>query len=158
MDFTIGAQIPGLAGGAGVGAPGGTPAGPKPAEAGASEVERFQAAYNPQESAAEVAAPPEAVSDPAGAEQASSAIQEQAASKANVPASVGDRILQGLGAVSDRVQVDRAQAIETLQNKDATQADLLRASFGMLESANIITGVTKTAEKVNQGIKTLQQG
>lgn len=74
------------------------------------------------------------------------------------PLSVGDRILGGITSLSDQVQAGRAEAVEVLGKQNVTQADLLKANFAMIESSTLVTAASKTAEKITQGIKNLQQG
>ena len=71
---------------------------------------------------------------------------------------LGDRILSGMSAASEHVQAGRAEAAALLGKSDATQADLLRANFAMMESSTMVSAIAKTTEKITQGIKTLQQG
>ncbi len=116
------------------------PAGSRPAAPGAGDVERFQAAYEN------------------GAAARDAAGTAPAAPMAVEGASVGDRILGGIARVSDKIGADRAEVANVLERDDAGQADLLRAQFRMIESSTLISAVGKTAEKINQGVKTLQQG
>lgn len=74
------------------------------------------------------------------------------------PLSMGDRILRGMSAVGDKIQAGRAEAAGVLGKENVTQADLMRANFSMLESSTLVSAVSKTTEKITQGIKTLQQG
>lgn len=72
--------------------------------------------------------------------------------------SMGDRIINGMSSISEKVQLARNDAAAVLDNPDPTQADLLRANFAMMESSTLVTAVSKTTEKITQGVKTLQQG
>jgi hypothetical protein len=74
------------------------------------------------------------------------------------PTSVGDRILQGRGALSDSVKADRTAALDAMSGKSVNQADLLKAQFAMMESSNLVSAVSKSTEKLTSAIKTLQQG
>lgn len=152
MDVTFGA--PTGIGGIGNTGGGSPPAGGKPAAM--NDVERFQEAYT-RDPAEAGTPPPEADGVVNAVPDAGEAQAAGSAADTSSPA-LGDRILNGLGAVSEQIRDDRTEAITVLSKKDYTQADLLRANFSMLESANVVTAVTKTAEKINQGIKTLQQG
>lgn len=125
---------------------GGT-AGLSPAEPDANDVERFQAAMN-----GPVGGTPQAANVPSSPDAALTATPPPE------EMGLGDRILRGLGAVSDKVKADQMEGVAALGKKDLTQADLLRANFAILESSTIVSAVGKTAEKINQGIKTLQQG
>lgn len=107
------------------------------------DVERFQALRGVGPDATPPArpeAPGDAVSPPAG------------------PESMGDRILRGMSSVGDKIEAGRARALEVVESGEATQADLLRANFALLESTTLVSAVSKTTEKITQGVKTLQQG
>lgn len=124
------------------------PAGPQAVPDG-GDVQRFQDALR------DPAANP-AASDPAAAQS----VQAQAAadSAQAAPEAVGDRILQGISSVSDKIQAGRQEAADVLAKPDVSQADLLRAQFALLESTTMVSAVGKTTEKITQGLKTLQQG
>ena len=74
------------------------------------------------------------------------------------PGGMGDRILQGMSQISQKIQAGRETAVQALGNENVTQADLLRANFAMIESSTAISAVSKTTEKIVQSLKTLQQG
>jgi hypothetical protein len=112
-----------------------------PANAGESDVARFQAAMDSP--AQRDVFPP----GPAAEGMSSSRTQ-----------GVGDRILQGVRSVSETVQAGRKEAVGIMMKQDVTQADLLRANFSMIESSALVSGISKTTEKITQGLKTLQQG
>ncbi|MDR3211639.1 MAG: hypothetical protein LBU79_06970 [Planctomycetota bacterium] len=114
-----------------------------PDAAGSGEVERFQAAMRPPEAQLATNQPP-------------AAVPPVAAPGSDL--SVGDRIIQGISRVSDKIQTDRAAALETIGKNDLTQADLLKANFSMMESSNLVSLTSKVGEKISQGLKTLQQG
>lgn len=80
------------------------------------------------------------------------------AEKLAQPESVGDRIIQGMSSLSEKVRTNQETVMATLDLQSASQADLLKAQFAMLQTANTIAAVSKVAEKTTQGIKTLQQG
>jgi hypothetical protein len=121
--------------GRGAGAGGGIPA-----DAGESDVARFHEAMNP--AAMRDAAPPSAAE----------------AFSASRPQGVGDRIIHGMQSVSESVQAGRKEAAGIMMKENVTQADLLRANFAMMESSALVSGISKTTEKITQGLKTLQQG
>lgn len=150
MDFAIGGSRiqPGqLQGPETTGAP--KPGGPAPE---ANDVERFQEAMSRHAEAGAgggAAQPP-----PADAAQ----MQPQPPAQETGEASLGDRILRGFGAVSQKINAGQGEAVNVLGKENVTQADLLRANFSMLESNTLVTAIGKTTEKVTQGVKTLQQG
>ena len=123
----------------GQGGPTGMPSAP-----GESDMQRFQAAMEgPQDSAAV-----EGAATVAGTE-----------THALPPSGgMGDRILQGMTQIGQQIQGNREMAAQAIGNPDVTQADLLRVNFAMIESSTLVSAVSKTAEKINQGLKTLQQG
>jgi len=114
-----------------------------------SDVQRFQAAL-------------EGGSNPAPAGGAAPVdTAGGAAATPSVPPSsggMGDRILQGMSEISQKIQSGREVAVQALGSENVTQADLLRANFGMIESNTLVSAVSKTTEKITQGLKTLQQG
>jgi len=71
---------------------------------------------------------------------------------------MGDRILAGLSGASQKIQEGRATAVQALGAENVSQADLLKANFALIESSTLVSAVSKTAEKITQGLKTLQQG
>lgn len=71
---------------------------------------------------------------------------------------VGDRILGGISSISETVQAGRAEVVQALDKKELSQVDLLKAQFAMMESSNLVSAVSKTAEKLTSAVKTLQQG
>lgn len=71
---------------------------------------------------------------------------------------VGDRVMDELGALSDRIQAGRQQAVDTMTRDNVTQADLIKAQFAMLESSTLISAASKVSEKITQAVKNLQQG
>jgi hypothetical protein len=112
-----------------------------PSSAGESDVARFHAVLD--QSPLRDAVPPEPVVE-------------------GVPASplqgAGDRVLQGMRSVSEAVQAGRKEVADIMMKESVTQADLLRANFSMMESSALVSGISKTTEKITQGLKTLQQG
>lgn len=125
--------------------PGGSPSGPAPADVDANDAERFQAAM------AKSDVPP-----PTTPEQPAAAMENQA--RAVGEASMGDRILDGMSSLSDKIQAGRAEAAAVLEKPEMTHTDLLKANMALLETGTLVTAASKTTEKITQGIKTLQQG
>jgi hypothetical protein len=130
---------------------GGVPSGPSGTPDG-NDVDRFKVALQgPQ-------------TDPAGTvagvsgNPAPSAIGGTPPTDGTSPAGMGDRILSGLSDASQKIQEGRTTAVETLGKENVTQADLIQAQFAMMESSTLVSAVSKTAEKITQGLKTLQQG
>lgn len=112
------------------------------APADLNDVERMQALMQPPPVAAAGNPAPDPIRNAAGA---------------GAP-SLGDRILQGMSSAGEAIQAGRNEAMEVLGKKDVTQTELLKANFAMLESSTSATLVSKTTEKLTQGVKTLQQG
>ena len=114
-----------------------------------SDLQRFQAALG-------------GGSNPIPAEGTAPANAAGGAAAATVPppsgGGMGDRILQGMSQISQKIQSGRETAVQALGNENVTQADLLRANFAMIESSTAISAVSKTTEKIVQSLKTLQQG
>lgn len=144
MDMGIGAA------GAGQAAkiPGGAePAAPAaPAKADASDVERFRSALASEGNAAQ---PPPTENVQAGSETPAAKAAGQ---------SMGERILDGMNSLGDKIQAGRAEAASVIAKPEATHSDLLRANMALMETGTIVTAASKTTEKITQGIKTLQQG
>lgn len=74
------------------------------------------------------------------------------------PQDVADRILRGMSSASETIQAKRGEAAEIMTKENATQADLLRANFSMIEASTMVSAISKTTEKITQSVKTLQQG
>ena len=127
---------------------GGTPGGPAGAP-GSEDVQRFQDALKGQ--AADGTIGVQSAGGPHGA-AAAPAVDGTASM------GMGDRILQGLSGASQKVQSGREVAMQALGGDNVSQADLLRANFAMIESSTLVTAVSKTTEKIVQGLKNLQQG
>lgn len=90
--------------------------------------------------------------------EAANAQPQPEAKPAIEPEGVGDRIIKGMTSLSDQVRQGREQTMRVIDLPTSSQADLLKAQFAMLQTANTIAAVSKVAEKTTQGIKTLQQG
>ncbi|MDR3077300.1 MAG: EscI/YscI/HrpB family type III secretion system inner rod protein [Planctomycetota bacterium] len=113
-----------------------------PGAPGKNDVEKFQAAMD--RPGMEKAGPP-----------LPAAVQPTTTAE---PASMGDRILRGISSAGEKIQAGRAEAISVLGKENLSQADLLRANFSLMESSTLVSAVSKTTEKITQGVKTLQQG
>ena len=114
-----------------------------PGAPGKNDVEKFQAAMD-RPGMEKAGNPP-----PAAAVQPTTTAE---------PASMGDRILRGISSAGEKIQAGRAEAISVLGKENLSQADLLRANFSLMESSTLVSAVSKTTEKITQGVKTLQQG
>lgn len=136
--MTVGKDImSGVAGGVG-GVPGGAPEAGKPlGTAKTSSVERFNDLMD---------AGQKGETAPVDAENTPDAV------------SVTDRIMQGVNDVNVKLDKSQAEVARVFQKEDATQMDLIKANFAMLESSTLISAASKVTEKITQGVKTLQQG
>jgi hypothetical protein len=121
---------------------------------GASDVERFKEAMQHNMDAQ----PPQDAQ--AGASQVGHADAHVDPASAASPSALGmgDRILQGMRGISEKVQAGREAGMSVMGQENVSQADLLRAQFSLNESSTLLTVTSKTVEKVSQGIKQLQQG
>ncbi|MDR1534537.1 MAG: EscI/YscI/HrpB family type III secretion system inner rod protein [Planctomycetota bacterium] len=86
------------------------------------------------------------------------AMADLAAKRTGESESLARGAMDGLAKISGQIQTGRTQAIQTLCKSEISQADLLRAQFSLMESSTLVSAVSKTTEKITQGLKTLQQG
>lgn len=115
---------------------------------GTTDVERLQAAMRQPEPE-----PAEAVQN---TEQAG--IKAASEKPASGEGSLGDRILDGMSSLSDKIQAGRAEAAAVIEKPEVSHNDLLKVNMALLETGTIVSAASKTVEKITQGVKTLQQG
>ncbi len=72
--------------------------------------------------------------------------------------SVTGRVLDNMNSINQRLDRTQADILAVFDKPDATQMDLIKANFALLESGTIVSAASKVAEKVTQGVKNLQQG